>query len=236
MRLEKQLLAVSALTALVLSLGACGGGGGSTADGAQSAASGGATSGTGSSTNDDGAPQANAAQFAGTFVSPCAVNDEVSTDSGKVRQVVTISLDQTADDKLVFTRTETYFDPTDIACTGTSIGETSRTGDDSVWQLDGNKDATFNSTIVSATRIMVSSGTVDQITVGGITITGGSSISAPTLVFNGITFPGDYFDGSTERPELAYVDSTGTLHLGEAQAGSDGYPDALDDSSGLSRQ
>ncbi|MCB1886207.1 MAG: hypothetical protein KDH20_01255 [Rhodocyclaceae bacterium] len=237
-----RLLSMAILT-LGLSLGGCGGGGGgsdsadadsgtdTTAEasdntdadsGTDTSAGGSGTGGTGDQPDSEGSALT-AAELAGVYVSDCIENGEVSAPAGNVRQIVTLTLTQTADDQLAFSRREEFFDPADISCTGNSIGTYENGHSANSWHIDGQKNASFNSTIVSATTVTVTTGSDANISVGG------------SLVLNGLTFVGDYFSRSGETRDLAYIDTNGALHLGSGDAGSDGYPEALDDSAGMRR-
>ncbi len=215
----------AALLALALAIAGCGGGGGGN-DNADSSNAG----DTAGANDSDGTQSSNAtttltaADLAGSYASDCVENSEVSVPAGQVRQIVTLTLSQSAGDRLAFNRLEEYFDPADVSCTGNSIGDYQNGSSENSWQIDGGKDASFDSSIVSATAITVTTGISTNFSAGTI------------IVLKGITFPGDYFVRSGETKDLAYIDSTGALHLGSGAAGSDGYPDAVDDGSGLKKQ
>ena len=153
-----------------------------------------------------------------------------------MRQINHLIVVEDAPDRLVFSTVETYFAPADIACTGVQIGEAVSEGSDNVWQLDGMKEANFDSTVVSARRLSGTMGRVDRISVGSITLEGTTLSGGGTLTLNDIEFPANYFSDDPEVRAIVYLDNGGALYFGDGAVGRDGYPDTLSATFPLRRQ
>lgn len=201
----KPVLSASALF-LALALTACGGGGSSSTP-------------TEADTGDTGsqAPTHHADRYVGTWQSPCRPSTEVTRNGLPVNMIVELAFTKLDANTLQAGYVERYYEPGDTSCANPPAGTQTRVNNSNRLTLANRVSASFNSTMVEADAVSLSIAASSGLSSGGI------------IVINGTTFPGNYFQRTTNRRDLAFVAPDGKLYFGDlATAQGDAYPTTLD--------
>ena len=196
------------------SLSACGGGG----DGDSTAST---TSGTTTETTPPAANTTDAAEkYVGTYLLPCASDDDVRVESSggeHARSTFLYTFKKTAAGSLNFTEKRTVYADTDSTCSGAVLATHTNNNPSNTFTIEGQVTAPRGGVQV----------TVDKVT-SNLGPLGGGLTSATTTTINGLVYPGSFFTQTHREKSLFYVDGQRVYVTDyDLPYGADGYPTAV---------